>query len=108
MTSLYTIIWTTVTNAIKYICPKASIVKYPANRIKVHNVRTLKFTAFFCLSCLSSVDGKRGNAGNNCLSGQTCFRGEGELTLFKLEVLGLRFGWAPPFEGLRCGEAGGP
>jgi len=50
MTSLYTMICITVTIAITYICPSAKIVKYPAKRIKVHNVRTLKLTTFFCRS----------------------------------------------------------
>jgi hypothetical protein len=50
MTSLYTRIWMTVTSAITYICPRARIVKKPASRINVHNVRTLKLTTFFCLS----------------------------------------------------------
>src|SRR5208282_5978654 len=66
MTSLYTIICITVTNAITYICPKARIVKYPAKRIKVHNVRTLKLTTFFLCS---SVEAGRSSSttGNICL-----------------------------------------
>jgi hypothetical protein len=55
ITSLYTMICITVTIAMTYICPNARIVKKPAKRMNVHNVRTLKFMTFFCRSSAGAV-----------------------------------------------------
>lgn len=46
----------TVTIAITYMCPRARIVKNPANKIKVHNVRTLKLITFFCRSSVATSE----------------------------------------------------
>lgn len=77
------------------MCPNAKIVKNPANRLKVHKVRTLKITTFFCRS---SVDCAFGTTGRDCFLSTR--PPKGECTVFIADAPDFRFG-LEPFSGLR-------